>query len=76
LDKLLDYTDEVLPVVSKRKSKECVNITYHSNFIRVGNSRIDYDDEKAVKKLLKGKKKVKKEKVNTVKYILDKITIV
>jgi len=77
LNRLFDYADEVFPAARRRKvkkSEECVNITYHSNFIRVGNSRIDYDDEKAIKKLLGKKKAPKKEKV--VEYSLKNIIVV
>jgi len=55
----------------KEKNNTCTSITYHSNFIRVGNSRIDYDDTATLKSLLKNKKKVKKE--TEVPYILKNI---
>ena len=76
LNKLYQYLEEVFPVKTKKKQqKDCVEVEYHSNFIRVGTSRIDYDDEKEVKKLLKGRKQ-KKEKVNSVRYVLAGVTIV
>ena len=67
-DKILDllelYVKEVTP---KPKKKEvCVGVTYHSNFIRVGNSRIDYDDKKAVRKVVGKKKKETKYSLNRI----------
>jgi len=67
LAKLETYIAEVVKV-PKKKEVKCV--TYHSNFIRVGNSRIDYDDEKDIKKLLK---KVDKK---STKYSLSAIHLI
>jgi len=68
LDKFEAYIYEVAPV---NEPKAHTEVTYHSNFIRVGNSRVDYDDEAAIKRLLKGKKKKAKE----VPYSLSRVII-
>ena len=60
----------------KFKETECKPITYHSNFIRVGHSRVDYNDEPAVNDLLKKRSKKKaKKKAKKVKYILKGILV-
>ena len=67
------------PVKVKKEKLDCVNVTYHSNFVRVGNSRVDYDDVETLEKLLgKGYKttKYKEPKVKTTKYNLKRVILV
>jgi len=78
LEKFVVHTFKKANEKANEKAKNqssCTKITYHSNFIRVGNSRIDYDDTCSIEALLKNKKPSTKKQSEEqgVPYILKNI---